>query len=95
MTRTINIYEAKTHFSRLVDAVEAGEEIIIARNGKPCVKLVPLPPPLRGQVELGFLRGMVPAEDIGDNLLDPLYSEQDLAGFESALLASLLEGVTE
>ena len=37
----INIYEAKTHLSRLVDRVAQGEEIIIARAGKPLAKLVP------------------------------------------------------
>jgi prevent-host-death family protein len=36
-----NIYEAKTHFSRLLDQVEAGEEIIIARGGRPVARLVP------------------------------------------------------
>jgi len=40
--RTINVHEAKTHFSQLIDAALAGEEIIIARAGKPCIKLVPI-----------------------------------------------------
>ncbi len=40
--QTINLYEAKNQFSKLVDAVEDGEIIVIARNGKPAVKLVPL-----------------------------------------------------
>lgn len=40
--RTINVHEAKTHFSQLLDAALSGEEIIIARAGKPCVKLVPI-----------------------------------------------------
>ncbi|CAM3180686.1 Antitoxin [Deinococcus saxicola] len=40
--QTINLYDAKNRFSKLVDAVEEGEVIIIARNGKPAVKLVPL-----------------------------------------------------
>ena len=38
--RTVNVYEAKTHFSRLLDLVVAGEEIVIARAGKPLAKLV-------------------------------------------------------
>ena len=40
----VNMLEAKTHLSRLVDAVESGaeKEIIIARNGKPAAKLVPI-----------------------------------------------------
>lgn len=38
----VNIHEAKTHFSRLVERALAGEEIVIARGGKPLLKLVPL-----------------------------------------------------
>ena len=37
----VNIHEAKTHFSKLVERAEAGEEIVIARNGKPVAKLGP------------------------------------------------------
>jgi len=40
--QTINLYEAKNQFSKLVDAVEQGDIVVIARNGKPAVKLVPL-----------------------------------------------------
>ncbi len=43
MTETVNVYAAKTHLSRLLDRVTAGEEIVIARAGKPVAKLVPLP----------------------------------------------------
>jgi len=39
---TVNIYEAKTHFSELVNAATEGREIFIARAGKPIAKLVPL-----------------------------------------------------
>lgn len=48
---TVNIHKAKTELSRLVDAVEKGEvaEIIIARNGKPAARLVPLAPKPAGQ----------------------------------------------
>jgi prevent-host-death family protein len=41
MTDEVNVYEAKTHLSRLLERVEAGEEIIIARNGRPVARLVP------------------------------------------------------
>jgi prevent-host-death family protein len=44
VTETVNIYAAKTHLSRLLDRAAAGEEIVIARAGKPVAKLVPLPP---------------------------------------------------
>ncbi len=40
--QTVNIHEAKTHFSRFVDQAAAGEEILIARAGKPIARLVPL-----------------------------------------------------
>jgi prevent-host-death family protein len=55
---TINVYEAKTQLSRLLERVEGGEEIVIARAGKPVAKLVPLAPRKRtpgfwvGQLEL-------------------------------------------
>ena len=42
MVETVNIHEAKTHLSRLVERVEAGEEIVIARAGRPVARLVPL-----------------------------------------------------
>ena len=44
---TINIHEAKTHLSRLVDEVAAGAEIIIAKAGKPMARLAPIAAPAR------------------------------------------------
>jgi prevent-host-death family protein len=41
MTDVVNIHAAKTHLSRLIERVEAGEEITLARAGKPVAKLVP------------------------------------------------------
>jgi prevent-host-death family protein len=57
----VNMLEAKTHLSRLVDAVESGaeKEIIIARNGKPAAKLVPIDSKPAGQ-RLGLLEGQFP-----------------------------------
>jgi len=43
----VNIHHAKTNLSKLIAAVESGEEVIIARNGKPTVKLVKVAPPVR------------------------------------------------
>ena len=43
----VNIHHAKTNLSKLIAAVENGEEVIIARNGKPAVKLVVVTPPTR------------------------------------------------
>jgi len=56
---TYNVLEAKTNLSRLIEAVESGAEpeIIIARNGKPAARIVPLAP-ARKPVRLGLLAGM-------------------------------------
>jgi prevent-host-death family protein len=57
---TVNMHEAKTHLSRLVERVEAGEEVVIARAGRPVARLVPFvrrteprtPGAWRGQVRI-------------------------------------------
>ena len=41
MVTTVNVHEAKTHLSRLLEAVEAREDVVIARAGKPVARLVP------------------------------------------------------
>jgi prevent-host-death family protein len=41
MSTIVNVHEAKTHLSRLLEAVEAGEDVVIARAGKPIARLVP------------------------------------------------------
>lgn len=45
--KQLNLYEAKTHLSALVDEAAAGEEIVIAKNGKPCARLVALAEPAK------------------------------------------------
>ena len=55
MRKVVNVHEAKTHLSRLLDEVQAGQEIVLARNGKPCAKLVPIGG--RKQRALGFVKG--------------------------------------
>lgn len=56
MTVTVNLHEAKTHLSRLVDQAAKGREFVIAKAGRPMVRVVPIeaPPVLRA---LGFLAG--------------------------------------
>ena len=49
-----NIHEAKTHFSRLIDRVAAGEEIIIAKAGKPVARLAPYGGPVRSERRPGY-----------------------------------------
>jgi prevent-host-death family protein len=57
--RTVNIHAAKTHFSRLVDQAAAGEEITIAKGGKPVARLVPLSAPREPtRRRLGALSGI-------------------------------------
>lgn len=74
---TFNIHEAKTHFSKLVDAVMRGEEIMIAKAGKPAVKLVPISPQ-KPELRFGVLKGKI---RIADDFDAPL-SDDMLAGFE-------------
>ena len=69
----VNMLEAKTGLSRLVDAVESGEEreIVIARNGKPAAKLVALGTSSRVPVRLGLHEGEYPPLSLEDfNALD-------------------------
>lgn len=54
--RTVNIHEAKTHLSRLVEDVRAGEEILIAKAGRPIARLVPMAA-ARKRRKLGWLQG--------------------------------------
>ena len=58
----VNIYEAKTQLSRLVDQAAAGEEIIIARGGKPVARLSQLAAPAR-TIRFGVLKGQVKVAD--------------------------------
>lgn len=59
----MNIHEAKTHLSRLIERVAAGEEIVISKAGKPVAKLVPFAAPAAPR-EGGFLAGQIwEAED--------------------------------
>lgn len=53
----VNVHEAKTHLSRLLERAHAGEEITIAKNGEPYARLVPLPG-RRPTREPGTLKGM-------------------------------------
>lgn len=68
---TVNMLDAKTNLSKLVDAVESGAEgeIVIARNGRPAARLVPLERKARKPIRLGLAKGLFnPPEDI--NALD-------------------------
>ena len=61
----VNILEAKTHLSRLVEAIESGaeSEVVIARNGRPVARLVPLEQK-PATVRLGIAEGLYPAPSL-------------------------------
>ena len=66
----VNIHEAKTHLSRLLKAVARGEEVVIAKSGRPVAKLVPI---LRFERRPGRLKGKIRiAEDFEAPLPEPL-----------------------
>ena len=72
-----NIHEAKTHFSKLVAAVEAGETVVICRNGKPIIECVPARPsrpfPFGAWGDLAAGRSLAHlAEPTDEDLLDAM-----------------------
>ena len=77
--QTVNIHAAKTQLSRLVEQAAAGEEIIIARAGRPLARLVPLTEAAAGRKRvLGMLAGQLQVPDSFDAPLP----EDMLAAFE-------------
>ena len=67
--RTVNMHEAKTHLSRLVAAAANGEPFIIARAGKPVVKVMAVDAPDAGTSRrLGFLAGQISVPDDFDRM---------------------------
>lgn len=66
---TINIHQAKTHLSRLIEKAAKGEPFIIAKSGKPVVKVVPLDAPVSGQKRrIGFMAGQIAVPDDFDRM---------------------------
>lgn len=75
MAKTVNVHEAKTHLSRLLEQVRQGEEVVIAKAGKPVARLVAV----RGQAgrrEPGSARGQI---KIGEDFDAPL--PEDIQGY--------------
>jgi len=74
---SVNIYEAKTRLSQLVDKAAAGEDVVVSRNGKPLVRITRLETPKR-RITFGLLKGklVVPAD------FDAPLPDDVLAGFE-------------
>ena len=81
--RVVNVHQAKTHFSRLIDDAHAGETILLAKAGKPWARLMPLAPPPAQRVP-GRLRSQGPLSN-PDALLEPLAADE-LASWESGAL---------
>lgn len=62
MKTVVNIYEAKTHLSALVDQAATGDDVIIARNGKPQARITSLAP-AKGKIKYGLLKGTFTVPD--------------------------------
>jgi prevent-host-death family protein len=79
----VTIHEAKTHLSRLIAAVERGEEVVITRRDKPFARLLaekPVPP----RRSLGFLAGTVPGDVIDFLTSNPGLDEEIERDFTNA-----------
>lgn len=76
----VNVHEAKTHFSKLLERAHGGEEIILAKAGVPYAKLVPYSDPVRPRRKPGrwkHLLGSMSEEDV----MAPCYTEEELDRF--------------
>ena len=80
MATTVNIFEAKTHLSKLIEQVERGGEVIIARAGKPVARLTRLEPE-RKPIVFGLLKGKI---HVADDFDAPL-PDDIMADFEAGL----------
>ena len=65
--KSVNIHYAKTHLSNLINQIESGEEFVIARNGQPVARLLPMPPVTPRQP--GRFEGEI---ELLENFSDPL-----------------------
>ena len=69
----VNIYEAKTRLSELVDQAHAGETVIIAKAGTPMAKLVPLDAQPKTKIKFGLLKGQI---EIAPDFDDPMPDDE-------------------
>jgi prevent-host-death family protein len=66
---TVNIHEAKTHLSRLIERAARGEPFIIAKSGKPMVKVVAIETPAAGETRrVGFMAGQISVPEDFDRM---------------------------
>lgn len=74
MPASVNVHEAKTHFSKFLERAHAGEEIILAKGGKPYARLVPLADAPKGKRQPG---GLVVTGEIPDSVwFEPMSDEE-------------------
>ena len=72
MAKTVNVHEAKTHLSRLLEEVRLGEEVVIAKAGKPVARLVAVTEGSKRR-QPGSAKGTIwMAEDFDDSLLEEI-----------------------
>ena len=71
----LNIHEAKTHLSKYLRKVEAGEEVLLCRNGEPIAKIIPFPQKKRLSI-LGAAKGL---GQVTEKFFEPL-TDDDLPG---------------
>jgi prevent-host-death family protein len=78
---TVNIHEAKTHLSRLVERAALGEPFVIAKSGKPLVKVTALETPSSSQIRrVGFMTGQIQVPDdfdrMGNTEVEQLFGDE-------------------
>jgi prevent-host-death family protein len=83
--KTVNIHEAKTQLSKLIDQASKGESFIIAKAGKPVVRVTALSAPTGAQVRrLGFMAGQISVPDdfdrMGQEEIERMFGEETLGG---------------
>jgi prevent-host-death family protein len=71
--RLVNVHQAKTNLSRLLQDVERGQEVVIARSGVPIARLVGWSPPQHPVAAPGAMRGQIEVADDFDAPLDELF----------------------
>ncbi|MGQ0664260.1 MAG: type II toxin-antitoxin system Phd/YefM family antitoxin [Pseudomonadota bacterium] len=59
MSRRVNIHEAKTQLSKLIECARLGEDVVIAKNGEPVVRLAAIEPAKRKRRPMGYFRGKI------------------------------------
>ena len=89
--RTVNVHEAKTHLSKLLDGIERGESFVIAKAGKPVARVIPIDAPEpRAPRRIGFAEGMYSIPDD----FDTMFQEEIEATFhDSEIFPASVEGL--